>query len=78
MSKVNAVNRPRDWLPKGSKHWNSKLTEEDVDLILALNAERLRLKAELSRVTTVAMAEKFGVSNSVISRICAGHDWRHV
>jgi hypothetical protein len=70
--------RERDWLPKGSKHWNSKLTEEDVELILELNKERLRLKKELSRVTTIAMAEKFGVSNGVISRICAGHDWRHV
>lgn len=78
MKKVNAVNRERDWLPKGSRHWNSKLTEEDVNLILELNKERLRLKEELSRVTTVAMADKFGVSNSVISRICAGHDWRHV
>lgn len=76
MSYVNGVNH--DWLPKGSKHWKAKLTEEDVELILALNQERLRLREELSRVTTVAMAEKFGVSNSVISRICAGHDWRHV
>ena len=64
--------------PRGSKHWNSKLTEEDVELILALNQERLRLKEELSRVTTTAMAEKFGVSGSVICRICSGNDWVHV
>jgi hypothetical protein len=76
MSKVNGVNH--DWLPKGSQHWNSKLTEDDVRLILALNEERLRLREELSRVTTTAMAEKFGVATSVICRICAGHDWRHV
>ena len=64
--------------PRGSRHWNAKLTEEDVELILALNSERLRLKEELSRVTTTAMADKFGVSVSVICRIASGHDWTHV
>ncbi len=78
MKKVNAVNREHNWKPKGSKHWNSKLTEEDVFLIRELNKERLRLHKELQAVKIDTIAEKFGVSHSVISRICADKDWLHI
>ena len=37
------MSRERDWLPKGSKHHNAKLTEDDVKLILELNKERLEI-----------------------------------
>lgn len=70
--------RERNWLPRGSQHHNAKLTEEDVKLIIELGEERLRLKAELEKVKQSAVAEKFGVVASVISRIQNAHDWRHV
>lgn len=72
------MSRERDWLPKGSKHHNAKLTEDDVKLILELNKERLEIRRKLQGVTIGAIAEKFGVSPSVINHIVLGDAWTHV
>lgn len=72
--------RSGEWSPA------AKLTDADVELIRALRAEYLRLKAEerdtverakdLGRqakaITLECIAEKFGVRAATISRICAG------
>jgi predicted DNA-binding protein (UPF0251 family) len=72
--------RERDWLPRGSKHWCSKLTEDDVRLILELNELRLQKKAELDELSQSKIAEKFGISKQRVWEICSAYKgaWRHV
>jgi hypothetical protein len=72
------MKRERDWLPKGSRHWNAKLTEYDVKLILELDEERREIRQRLQDLKIAKIAEKFDVSATVISRIVNGHEWRHV
>lgn len=60
------VNKGRQ--SRGEKQWNSKLTEDDVRAIRAAHpGEKQR-----------ALAEKFGVSPSMISAVVNGTTWRHV
>lgn len=70
--------RERDWLPKGSNHHNSKLTEEDARLILKLMEERKKLVEQASHLTTAALAEKFGVAKQTICDLSMGKTWKHI
>ena len=72
--------RERDWLPKGSKHWRAKLSEDDVRLILELNDLRVQKKQELDQLSQRKIAEKFGISPQRVWEICNQWDgaWRHV
>lgn len=54
---------------KGERHWRSRLTEEDVKLIITLLDEGLS-QAEIGR--------KFDVPRQVIHGINAGKSWRCV
>jgi hypothetical protein len=74
------MKRERDWLPKGSKHWNSKLTEDDVRLIVQLNDLREQKKQELAELSQRKIGEKFGISSQRVWEICNQWDgaWRHV
>lgn len=51
------------------------LTADDVSLIRAMVREADRLKAEMSQLTTEAIAEKFDVKPSVVQRIRSGKSW---
>lgn len=65
---------------KGSRHHLSKVTEEDVKLILELDQERRRIKALLDTLSQQAIAEKFGISKQRVWEICNAHQgaWGHV
>lgn len=65
---------------KGSKHHYSKLTEDDVRMILALDQERRKVKAQLDSISQAAIAEKFGISKQRVWEICNARDgaWSHV
>ena len=54
---------------KGSKHWKSKLVEDDIVLIRALADEGL---------TRAEIAEKFEVSPQTVSKIVNRQIWSHV
>lgn len=64
--------------PKGSKHHNSKLTEEDARLILQLMKERKKLIAQASHLTVEAIAKKFEVSKQTIQDLAMGRTWKHI
>ena len=70
----------RPYLPRGSKHHNAKLNEDDVKLILELNKERLILKERLHEMSHAKIAEKFGISKQRVWEICNSWNgaWRHV
>lgn len=72
------MRREHDWLPKGSQHHNSKLTEEDAKLILELIEERKKLIQKASDLTLEKIAKKFGVAKNTVADISAGRTWRHV
>lgn len=55
--------------PLGSKTWNSKLTEDDVIYI--------RSKASMKGYS-MRLAERFGVSSSVICNIANKKTWKHL
>lgn len=65
---------------RGSRHHAAKLTEEDVKLILELDQERRRLKAELESLSMPAIAEKFGISKQRVWEIVTAHRgaWGHI
>lgn len=54
---------------RGSKHWKSVLTEDDVRLINMLLAEGL---------SQSEIAKKFEVKRQVIHNIATGRSWGHV
>ena len=70
----------RPYLPRGSGHSHSKLTEDDVRLILQLNEERKKKKEELDELSQAKIAEKFGISKQRVWEICNSWNgaWRHV
>jgi hypothetical protein len=72
------MKRERDWLPRGSKHHNSKITEEDAEMILILIQERKKLIEQASSLTHAAIAEKFGIHKQTVCDISMGKSWRHV
>jgi len=61
--------RGRQVAPQGEDHGNAKLTDEDVAMI----RELLR-----ARVSQYRIAERFGVSQGLISLIKRGKAWTHV
>lgn len=63
---------------RGTDHPLSKLTEDDVRLILAAVEERERLRAEANRLSNKSLAEKMGVSLRTIDRITQARGWTHV
>ncbi|TWI45036.1 hypothetical protein IQ22_04675 [Pseudomonas duriflava] len=64
---------------RGSTHYKSKLTEDDVRSIRELYEWR---QAEIDRINSVAslraLAEKFDVTPKGIERIVYDQTWRHV
>jgi hypothetical protein len=54
---------------RGSRHWQAKLTEDDVRAIRALRAEGTKPRT---------LSEMFSIDTSQISRICSRHIWRHI
>jgi predicted DNA-binding protein (UPF0251 family) len=70
----------RPYLPRGSKHHNAKIDEDDVRLILELNQERIRTKEKLDSLSQRAIGEKFGISKQRVWEIVNARDgcWRHV
>lgn len=56
-------------IPKGEKHWHSKLNEQAVRVIRALPQER---------GTATALAKAYGVSEVTIRNVIAGRTWNHV
>ncbi len=63
---------------RGSAHYNSKLTEDDVRLILSLAAERDKLRAAAGELTNAKIAEKFEVAKGTIEKITQGRGWSHI
>lgn len=65
---------------RGSRHHAAKLTEDDVLMIIELDRERRRLKAEMESLSLTAIAEKFGVSKQRVWEIvnCRKGAWGHV
>lgn len=63
---------------RGSQLPQSKLTEDDVRLILAVVDERERIKQQLRQMTNAKLAEKFGVHVRTIDRVTACGGWAHV
>lgn len=63
---------------RGSDLPQSKLTEDDVRLILAVVDDREKLKRQLAGLTNAKLAEKFGVHRRTIDRITACGGWSHV
>ncbi len=70
----------RPYAPRGSKHHNAKITEDDVRLILELNQERVRTKEKLDSLSQRAIGEKFGISKQRVWEIVNARDgcWGHV
>ena len=68
----------RTKVKRGEQLPQSKLTEDDVRLILSLIEEREKHKRAASLLTNARIAEKFGVHTRSIDRITAGEAWTHV
>jgi len=62
---------------RGERHYNAKLTDEDVRLIRKSEIERRRLREELAQLSNRALADKFGVTQRCIERVL-GEGWSHV
>ena len=54
----------------GERHWQNKLSENDVRWI--------RRNWNPNKMSKTSLAEKYGVQLSTISRIISGESWRHV
>ena len=65
-------------MSRGSDHYRSKLTEDDVRLIRAAVEHRRNLIAEANKLSDTNLAEKMGVTRSSIGRIVYGNSWSHV
>jgi len=57
-------------LPRGIKHWNSKLTPDDVCEIRNLYAS--------GEHTTIELGDRFGVCQTTIGRAIKGEIWDHI
>lgn len=56
-------------LPKGEKHWHSKLNEQAIRVIRTIPRERGTVKA---------LAKAYGVSEATIQNVLKGRTWAHV
>lgn len=63
---------------RGTDHPLSKLTDDDVRLILACVAERERLRKEANRLSNEALAVKFNVHLRTIDRVTCRKGWFHI
>lgn len=63
---------------RGSQLPQSKLCEDDVQMILQLVLARDDLRRQMMCLTNRAIADKFGVSHKTIQKIAAGDIWAHV
>jgi len=54
------------------------LTPEQLREIRAIGAERDRLRAEVKRMSAVAVARRFGVSSSFIERVWLKNAWKEI
>lgn len=70
--------RAEEYAPRGESLPQSKLTDDDVRLILASVEERERLKEEARQLSNKSLADKFGVHYRTIERLVQGHTWSHV
>lgn len=63
------TNRRNDWMSPGSKQWRSKLTDAQVLEIRFRHA---------SGESEPAIAEQYGVTRGIVSRIVKRHTWKHI
>lgn len=70
--------RERDWLPKGSAHYNAKLNEELATQILGEIERRQMLLAEAKEYTLEQIAKRYGVAKQTVADISSGRSWRHI
>ena len=63
---------------RGTALPQTKLTENDVDLIRRCVAERERMRREANKLSNQQLAEKFGVHQRTIERITQNRGWIHV
>lgn len=70
----------RPYLPRGSKHHNAKLNEDDVRMIIELDRERKRAKEKLDSLSQRAIGEMFGISKQRVWEIVNARNgaWSHV
>jgi predicted DNA-binding protein YlxM (UPF0122 family) len=57
-------------VPKGSNHWNSRLTKEQVS--------EIRKKYIPRKYTQQKLADEYGISNQTVSDIIARKFWTHI
>jgi hypothetical protein len=65
---LDMVRKKRNNPPSGSRAHTSKLIESDIPNIILLN----------ETMSQAQIAERYGITPSVISRIVNGHYWKHV
>ena len=69
MRDMDAKGRRKTVTTTGEKHWSSKLTREDIPIILAR-----RRAGEFLHV----IAGDYGVGYTAIQAICNGRNWKHI
>lgn len=70
------INRTK--VKRGSDLPHSKLTDDDVRMILQIVEDREEMKRVLKGMTNAAIAHKFGVHVRSIDRVVTGETWGHV
>jgi hypothetical protein len=70
--------RERDWMPKGSEHYNAKLNEDLATKILGEIEHRQKLLAEAKNFTLEQIAKRYGVAKQTVADISSGRTWRHI
>ena len=68
----------RTKVKRGSDLPHSKLTDDDVRMILQIVEDREEMKRVLKGMTNAAIAHKFGVHVRSIDRVVTGETWGHV
>ena len=63
---------------KGSNHYNSKLTEQDVLDIREIVEQRETLRQKLKTMTNKALSEKYGVHERTIDKVTNFYTWGHI
>jgi hypothetical protein len=70
--------RERDWMPKGSQHYNAKLNEDLATKILGEIEHRQNLLSEAKNFTLEQIAKRYGVAKQTVADISSGRTWRHI
>lgn len=63
---------------RGSKHYRSRFTEDEVKLILELVKQREELRIKASQLSNRRLAEKFDVHYRTIEKIAQCRTWTHL